>query len=227
MNCLEFRRHCLAEPHSTDEAFAAHEQSCSACAAHAHQVRTLDARIAAGFRVDPPAGLERRVLVRQALRSARRSWRIPLGLAAAVLLGVSVLLVDRDGVPDPVLGEALFAHVVAPHPPRVNGIDVGSNTETVLAALDLPISAPEGLLAAVRCRLRDRWVAHLVLAVPDGEVDVLIMPQEKVTVRTVYEHGDLQALVLPCPKGSLAIVGRAGESLAALEQRLRESTAWL
>lgn len=230
MNCLEFRRLCLVDSNSSDEAFRAHRQECLACRDFAVQMQQFDQRLGQAMNVDVPHNLKYRILLRQSLQP-RRWPPMPayIAMAASVLIAVMVALwlpqpEQPETLDDVVLAYLEDSQISAPPDSAVNS----ETLNTVLRPLGMGLDASFGSVQAAKpCFIRGKRAAHLVMAGQAGQVDIVYMPHESVDKRLEVSYGDRQVLVIPCPTGSIAIVGRPGETLVAIEHRLHEASSWL
>lgn len=230
MNCFEVRRRRLVDPATSDPETSRHELQCRTCREQAAELRELERRIARTIRVPIPAGLEWRILARHSLRARRpRRWPGVAALAATVVLAVALVAPQPPSASNQ-LAKDLLAYLAEHGENRTYQQPVPQSRLTaVLAPLRLDVDANvAGPVADARpCWIRGRPAAHLVLTGDTGSIDVLVMPEEEIRERRVIHAGELRVLVVPCPRGSMAIVGRPAEELAAVETRLREATAWL
>lgn len=111
MNCLEFRRLCLAEPATQDTELMQHKRDCAGCAAFASDVNRLNKKLAPALRVDVPAS---RTILRQSLHgdfASHRQQRGLYALVAGVLLVIGliagIVLAMRAPSPD----RRVLAHI--------------------------------------------------------------------------------------------------------------------
>ena len=75
MNCLEFRRRCLAEPGNQDSEFVRHKRECAACAEFAVSMHDIDRTLVEALRVDVPENLASRIILRQSLQNGQVTGR--------------------------------------------------------------------------------------------------------------------------------------------------------
>jgi len=231
MNCLEFRRLCLADPNCRADDFVKHAHACRRCSELFEEVRQMDARLAAALQVEPPAGLADRILLRQSLRERSRwmPWFGTLALAASLILAVALTFFVAPRIMVPGLDAAVFNYVVAQPVAMVAGEPLTPvAVSEMLRPYGLDLKQEVGpILSAKPCQIRGRNAVNLVMAGEKGPINILVMPAEPVRERAVFREAGLQAIVVPCPKGSYAIVGAEGEALETAEQRLRAATVWL
>lgn len=219
MNCLEFRRHILADPRRPGAAERAHAAECPACADYLDKQRDLDASLFEAMQVTPPDGLADRILVARGLR--RRRWIWPVA-ASVVLTGALVALWPRWDSND--LGREAIAHVS--HEPQAFTASYAVPDDALAAML-----ADQGvnLLRAVGrvtystlCPLGDHMARHLVVRTADGPVTLLLVPDDsKARHRAVTQADGMAALILPAARGTITIVASSLEQALAMEKSLR------
>jgi len=79
-----------------------------------------------------------------------------------------------------------------------------------------------GITYAKRCFLRKGAGVHLLFGHGKGAVSVLIMAGESAPERSCYGGPDGNWILLPCPIGSIAIIGEREQALEDVEQFLRD-----
>lgn len=230
MNCLEFRYRRSLSPDASDRDLLQHERGCPACARNARELRELERHLARAVQVPVPRGLEWRILARQSLRRPqRRRWYAGVAIAASLVAALVVVLSGPTPQPQTALAQAVVSYLaVRPAATAVRAPITQAELTEVMEPLGLQFEAAAGPLSDARpCRIRGQQAAHLVIEGEKGPIDVLVMPAEQIRRRHLVKAGDLEILVVPCPRGSMAIVGRSGEALSAAETWLRGATVWL
>ncbi|RME32836.1 MAG: DUF3379 family protein [Gammaproteobacteria bacterium] len=228
MNCLDFRRHCLAEPASRASEFLEHRLHCRSCARFAERVLAFQRKLAEAMAVEPPADLEERILLRQSLhgRSRRRFLAVAASLVLVAGLGVAVV---RQLGHDP-LAEEVVGHVVERETEiGVDGPAAMDKVPGLLAHFGVRADGPLGEVVLARpCPVGKHMTAHLVVEEGGSEVDVFLIPDAPVKGRRRVEVRGHTGIIVPCPKGSMAIVSRDAEApLEAIEQRMMERLSWI
>lgn len=230
MNCLEYRRIQLSDPHCRDAAFIAHRGECAGCAALAERALRFERELKSAMEVEVPADLESRVLLANAFNAEarmprRRLLAMAAGGAGVLLTGgiVGGLLMRPWATFD--LEQAVFAHIdeepeALTYPTPVATSVVDALMRKVGAEL---IDDPGPVTFANLCTIGVKSIAHLVVTGNRAPVSVLLMPERRVSARTTIHRGDRRGMLLPIPDGSLAIVGRVGEPLDRVEERIRGS----
>jgi len=230
MNCLEFRRICIATSDSVDEDFLAHKQQCPECAALAEEMGQFDRYLNEAMVIDPPSGLASRILLRQSLfneKRTRRQFYFAYALAASLVLalGVTFSVLQYQGN---TLDEAVIAYIINDLEPRRTELDIQSQQlQSLFNSVGMKVSGNLGTVNyARRCYIRDQVSLHLVLAGSKGPVTVIVMPEDPIENTIPIEHTYFNGIIVPCPKGSMAIVGEPGESLNEVETKMREAVTW-
>lgn len=219
MNCLEFRRAVGAEPHSTAPEIAQHAAQCSACARHLREMQQMDALIHRAFAIDANS-------VARPDASPGRALRF--GLAASVMLAIA-LAVFWIAYPRDTLAEEVVQHAL--HEPG----SLQSTTDRITEAELIDVLARSGLRLrrgfegrvsyAMNCPFRGREVPHFVVQTSQGAATVMLLTEEKAVWKPQhFEEEGLRGVVMPAPRGVLAVLGQnvpvdqvAQEVLAAIE----------
>ena len=234
MNCLDFRRHLLADPFAGDEDLMAHEAQCADCAPFARDLRGQEVRLRALLQdVAPPPGMAERIQL--AARFEQRSlWqrRWWSAAAAALLLAVGGSMVSlwttsaersRATLAQSVLyhieDEARHLREVGPVPP--------ARVKFVFARFGAALAGDIGPVNfAAECLMRERTGVHLVLPGKMGPVTVFFMPGEMSESELPVSSARFAGRILPTDWGSVALVGEKGEPLEGLGERLVAAVQW-
>jgi hypothetical protein len=223
MDCLEFRRRVGAEPSLAGAEIEAHRRDCPACARYQDELRAMDLQIARALAVDA----ERIRLAAEAKSvgiASRPRW---LALAASVVIGLSVGLALWISSPRISLAREVIGHVAHEPGSMVNLVPIEPGA---LAGVLDPEGArlrPVGNVTfAARCVYEGHVVPHLVVRMPQGPVTVLLLRHRSVgeTVR-IAEQG-YTGVVMPAPRGSIAVVGRDQKDLDAIARQVFEAVDW-
>ena len=76
------------------------------------------------------------------------------------------------------------------------------------------------------CLMRKRVGVHLIVPGKIGPVTVLLMPGERITHRSMLSDERFTGVLTPTPGGSMAILGEQGETIRAIENKIRSSLLW-
>jgi hypothetical protein len=231
MNCLEFRRLCLAEPASQDTGFMQHKRDCVGCAAFAGDVTQFDKELVTALRVDAPDNLASRIILRQSLdrgaistRQRRGIYALVAGLLLAVGITAGMFLATRTPSPD----RRVLAHIEMERELLSTRQDV--SRAQLVQVLDKAGAALKGNLGPVRhaslCPLSKNGAVHLVFNGSKGLIIVLLLPREFVSEPVPIHSKKLEGMILPTRNGSMALVGQHGEQLQQIAQKIRQAVSW-
>ncbi len=217
MNCLEFRRAVGADPGTAGPQLVAHAKACEACARYRDGLLRMDELIRHALKVEVGVG--------SAGAPIRRRW-VPRWAAAASLVAACALsLLVWLSVPREALAEQLVAHIEAEAQSLVRTGDVvePERLSDVLARSGVRLKSDAGSVSyAMSCWFRGQYVPHLVLQSDRGPVTVLLLTQERsVKQPDVFDEGGFHGIVLPAPRGAVAVLGRDAEAEEVAERFLR------
>ena len=79
---------------------------------------------------------------------------------------------------------------------------------------------------AARCVHQGHVVPHLVVRTPEGAVTVLLLRHREIDEPVQIAEQGLAGVVLPAPRGSIAIVGQGLKDPAGIAQKVFEAVDW-
>ncbi len=225
MDCLEFRRRVGAEPAARDPEIDAHRAACPACARYHDELRAMDGLIRRALTIDPSRAAGTSSATPEPPVAARR--RI-FAIAASLVAGIAVGLVLLVVAPRASIAREVMGHVLR---------------ETSTLEATAPVSAdalagvldPEGVRLrpgvgdvtfAARCVFDGRVVPHLVVRMPEGPVTVLMLRHRTVPKPIRIDEQGYKAVVLPAPRGSIAVVGQGALDLDAVAGKVYGAVEW-
>lgn len=231
MNCLEFRRRCLAEPGNQDSEFVGHKRECAACAEFAAHMSQVDKTLVEALRVDVPENLASRIILRQSLRNGQlpnkhkprrfaiaASLLLTLGLAGGLFTVISTTPFHK----------AVMAHLDEEWDSLVQRQDVSD--QKLMSVLDTVGAELKGEIGEIRhvslCDFSEYGGAHLVLEGRKGPVVVLLLPEKHIPGPKVVSGDKADGVIVPTNHGSMAIVGDKDEALHAVERQVRAALVW-
>ncbi len=233
MNCLEFRRLCLAEPATQDKAFIRHKRECVRCAAFARDVNQLESKLVAALHVEVPDNLASRIILRQSLHGDATSegqrrgvYTLVAGVLLTVALIAGILLATRAPSPSP--DQRVLAHIEMERDLLSTEWDVGQpELARVLDKAGVELKGNPGRVRhASLCPLSKNGGVHLVFDGTRGPVIVLLMPKEFISKPVAVHSEKLEGVILPTRNGSMALVGQHGEHLQQIAQKIRQAVSW-
>ncbi len=224
MNCLEFQRRVGAEPFAADEEIGAHRRDCAACAHYRDELQAMDGLIARALAIEA-------VRIRKAAASPRSeapARRRIFAIAASLVAGLSVGLVLLIGAPRASIAREVIDHLL--HEPGAMAATVPIAPGALVGVLD-----PEGtrlrpglgdVTFAARCLHDWRIVPHLVVRMPEGPVTVFLLRHREIGKPIRIDDEGFDGVVLPAPRGSIAIVGQGIENLDGVARKVFEAVDW-
>jgi hypothetical protein len=203
MICLDYRRALLAGE-GESEAMTAHRLGCVSCAEVFSEHLAFESELRLGLEVAPPQGFEHRLLRSRAVK--RRQW---LAAASVAIVAAGAGLLALRGRDDS-LALACIDFVMKEEAKSIMmGAMPRADAARVLAGT-LPLERIERV-GQVRhigpCPFNGATAYHVVLAVPQGKVTLLIMPAAVPRAPSSGTKEGLHAAVVALAKGSVGIVG--------------------
>jgi hypothetical protein len=217
MNCLDYRR-LLLSGEGESAPMKAHRMQCAACAEllaeHDEFERALNREMA----IAVPEGLEARLSSGLALR--RRRFLAAAAVSALAVGGGTYAWLWRG---DP-LAMACIDFVMKEEAKSIMmGAMPRAEAEAALAAT-LPLARLEGM-GQVRhvgpCPFNGATAYHVVLAVPQGKVTLLVMPSSPMRGERSAAKEGMHAAVVAMGNGSVGIVGSDADVVDSVAGALR------
>jgi len=230
MNCFEFRRHSLSDPDTMDNEWLHHMKSCTGCTEFYSDIKNFDNKLFAAMKIDVPENLQSRLLLQQSFTpESKRSATTYYALAASLLVFITAVFMTVWQHDNHDLNELVIAYVEGVNVSNSGNSQIQyTDVDQILQPLGIRLDSEFGPIQAARpCYIRGKAAAHLVLPGAERSIDVLYMPSENIEQRIQIIAHDKKLILIPCPKGSLAIVGTSGEELATVERRLHLAANWL
>ena len=222
--CLEFRRRVGAEPALMDAEIESHRRECPACARYQDELRAMDSLIGRALGVDASR-------IRKggpAVAAPGRQRPRYLALAASIVVGLAVGIALWVSSPRQSLAREVIGHVM--HEPQTMLSTTPIEPGALAGVLD-----PEGtklrpgigdVSFAARCVYEGHVVPHLVVRTPQGTVIVLLLRHRSVSAPVRIAEQGYEGIVLPAPRGSIAIVGKDPKNLDAIATLVFTALDW-
>jgi Protein of unknown function (DUF3379) len=232
MNCLEFRRLCLANPQHPGEEALRHEIECAQCARFYRELRLQEEALYQALSVPIPDGLADRILLRRRSRLNRdwpALWPPAIALALSLLLGLGLGLIFPRGMSPETLAAGVIAHVrdepqalaAEQHVPMPQLIRAFERSGGELLA-----SLAEASYAG-RCPLPGGgYGEHIVLKTPQGKVTLILMPGKPANGGLRLFKDGLSVSMLPAGQGSLALVAESDELVRTTQAAIDRAVRW-
>jgi len=233
MNCEDYREAITADP--SFDGGAGHLAECAACKAYRREMQALDEQIKRALALDVP-GLRMpdlpEIQMDNVVAVARRRLSPPTWLAMAATIVVAALIGIRfigTDIQYETLGEEILAHLDNEQA-ALQVTDVAVTDEQLNAVVPGDVARLDrsaGLITyAQSCPIRGHQVPHLVIQGEYGPITILLMPEETVTEAESIRGDNVNGVILPVGKGSIAIIGGSRERLDRVQQRVLESVTW-
>ena len=234
IDCAEYRRTVLADPHAANPELAEHLAHCPDCPAYRERLLRFEGRLAGALRIDarvlPQSAQVLRPRARRNERVRRNGWlAIAASLAVALLVGTLWL-----GAPHASLAADVVAHM-AEEPQAWARTDVpvpSADLAPVLAEAHMSLRPDAGMVSyAQSCLFRGHRVPHLVVQTARGPITVMVLVHDSVAAAQPFDEGGYRGVIVPVPgHGSLAVLAKGErESLAEIERvaaRVKDATVW-
>jgi hypothetical protein len=202
MNCLDYRRSLAAGEAETAD-MKAHRLQCVACATQYREHAEFERELRGGLAVEIPPGFEDRL--RNAMIYSRRRFLAVASVAAAAAGVGAYAWLWRDG---PIALACIQFVMMEEAKSIMMGAMPRAEAEAALANT-LPLARIERI-GQVRhigpCPFNGATAYHVVLAVPQGKVTLLVMPEARVAGEQAG-HDGLYASVVALRKGSVGVIG--------------------
>jgi len=234
MDCAQYRRAVLADPHDADPELALHLASCPDCPQYTERLLRFEGRLERALRVGPvaePTGRDRTVLPFAARWRPRANPRW-LATAASFLIAAVIAGALWIAAPHTSLAADVIAHM-AGEPDAWAQTDVPVPPEDLAKVLDaahVRLKPGAGMVSyAQSCLFRGRHVPHLVVQTEAGPVTVMVLAHESVSKPRPFDEEGYRGVILPAQgHGSLAVLSR-GQDLEAVERiaaRVQRAVDW-
>jgi hypothetical protein len=222
ITCLEFRRRAGSEPFASDDGMESHRRGCAACARYQDELRAMDGVIRRALEIDasPRAAAA-------PMAPGARSTRA-FAIAASLVAGIAVGIVLLVSLPRAAIAREIAGHIA--HEPAA------MRSTVPLAPVEVEqVLGPEGtrlrpgigdVTYAMRCVFDGHVVPHLVVRTPEGPVTVLVLGHREVGKPLQLREVGLEGIVLPAPRGSIAVIGEGIADINAVARRVVDAVDW-
>jgi hypothetical protein len=198
--CGHARLHIGADPRHLAAEVQAHVESCDQCRRFRDETLALDARLQAALELPLPD-------FRQRAATPRRWY----ALAASIVLGL--LLAGGAWLfrPPMALAGELVQHVAHEAGSWEQRRQVpAAEVADVLRQAGVRFDPTLPVVYAMACPFHGRLMPHFVVQTDHGPMTVMLLPDEKVRVRTRFTEGGYHGVLLPAGEGSVAVLSREG-----------------
>jgi hypothetical protein len=214
-DCRQARLHIGAAPDELPAEVVTHISGCAACQRFLDETRAVDGRVRQALEVP---------LARFRARPApRRRFALAASVLLAILAGGGVWLVR----PQTALANEVVRHIEheAASWEQTRVLPVAEFAE-VLRQAGVEIDASVPVIYASACPFRGHRVPHFVVRTAGGPVTVMLLPHEKIRMRTRFSEAGMRGVLVPVQEGSVALVARDGEVPDGLAEEIAGGVRW-
>jgi hypothetical protein len=224
MNCLEFRRELLIDPHSSNSEFVAHAHACTGCAQALQRAQAFETSLKSALAIAPPPQLAEKILLRQATEQQRSRQRLRRGgallaLAAGVVLAFGIgMRLEAQPISELAVrhleGEAFLLSETKALPEK----DVRNAFKNLgLKVGDLPTD----ISFAGCCPIGRYSAVHLVIQQRSGPVTVLYLTDANNEGRRDFVRDGWLGRSVPLGHGTLVLLAHDASTFDQLEGQWR------
>ncbi len=159
----------------------------------------------------------------------RSPWgRRRLALAPSMLLGLAIGAGLWLGYPRDSAELELVSHIKHEPVALVASTPLGqAELAQVLGPFGMAMSDEAGPVTfAKRCYWQGQWVPHLVVRTASGPVTVMLLPHRTVGEAQRFDVEGYAGMMLPAPRGSIAVIGRDVPGLQAIAEQVFSAVEW-
>jgi len=237
MNCLEFKRLALSEPHGKETSFVAHHESCPDCLKYLGEIKKMDADIAQSLEVQVPSDLMARLQeMQEDVAPARSSRRYAIAASFAMALFVAgFMLSNRIGVNNQVdedyqvLLAGVMEHInKTPFTPVWDTNRANSTVNTLLASYDgdMQMKHLDNLQFSRICPMGRYKGLHASIDTPDGQVTFAYIKGDPIGELHDSSYDGYMSRVKPVRGGNLIILSHNKKALDRADSQLEKAIYW-
>lgn len=199
-----------------------HATACAACREFLSLTLAEEARLERALRIEPPAGLQDRILARGGERRTRPRWlALAAGVVAAAGIALAIAWTRNDELVLAGIDFVMFEEAQSI-------VDAAPTDWSALAgtARIMGVSLPRELgdMRYVCVYPFAAGAAHHVLVkTPLGKLTLLLVPDRTVAARAAGAAHGFSAAVLPAGKGTIVIIGSSARSVRRAETLLKSA----
>jgi hypothetical protein len=227
MNCLEFRRLKLADPHNKNNLAATHAAQCGQCAEFSHQVDAMEDKIVQQLNsVQIPNGLADKILLAGKLQKPKRhGWMLVpafLAIICSVFIFYPYFLQYR-------LTNIVLAHVIdEPDALTVNENISSEKLAQVLTARGIHLKGSLGKVRVIRnCPMPGGFGDHIVVETQYGLATLLVLPASlELAAASNATKDHFSVALLPTGQHNIGVVVDSSVNLEKTVQLVQQQLSW-
>lgn len=235
VTCEEARLQLCADPRTSSTELSEHLTGCEGCRTYQSGMAVLEADLRRAFdlgpvlparKTPPPRQRRQRLLPAQPKPPIRRrTWAMAASVVLAVLGGVLLWTVRT---PDS-LAKDLEEHVKRESPAWAHAgvVDPGTIEKVMHNAHLQLVTGQDQVVFARVCLVHGHLVPHLVVRTTQGSISVVVLPDEPASASSSIHEGNVTGVLLPAPRGSIAVLTQQGEISPDVARALKDEVRWL
>ncbi len=249
MNCQTYRQQYTYEPSCQEEEFLSHKQACHNCLAFTKDMMQFEQSLIEAIKVEIPDGLTERILRKQfknkkspSLLTRFNEWfknilyLPPIYAVAASLFLVITLFssglwqTDIDTDTDTVLLKPEIISYIEKTPQAFETDSKVPDAELRMMFQKIGAKMTGDIGKVSFCKiltLKGYTIAHLVLSGTKGAVNVLLIPDSKITKHQNINNVKFKGIIRPTAWGNIAIIGNQEEPLEPIAKLMNDKLVWL
>jgi hypothetical protein len=224
MNCLEFRRQLLIDPHGGDAESVDHARACTTCALAQQRALLFEGSLKSALVIDAPPQLAESILLRQATEQQRGRQRLRRGgmllaLAASLVLALGIgLRLEAQPLPELAVkhleGEAFVLS-------KTQAV-TDAEARNAFARLGVKVGNLPADISWIGCCPVGRYSAvHLVMQQGSGPVTVLLLTDDSNESRQDFAREGWLGRSVPLAHGTLVLLAHDASRFDQIEAQWR------
>jgi hypothetical protein len=206
MDCITYRRKKLATPQDASPEMISHAQTCRECVAFTGQLNAFEQDLHAALHVPVSEGLAEKIILRRGTAHWFKAAWLPM--AAAVMITLAILVTFNQAPSGDGFARKFITHVLSE--PNIVATDGQVETDALRLAFANFGGRIDNDLGEViylnRCQIAGVESTHVQVSTSAGDAALLLRPGRKADVETPEVYEGQAVVIVPVPRGSLAIV---------------------
>ena len=242
MNCQTYRQQYTYEPSCQEEEFLFHKQACHDCAAFTKDMMQFEQSLIEAINVEIPDGLTERILQQQfknqnspSLLTRFNEWLksilyLPPIYAVAASLFLVITLGSGQWQDNTVYLKQDILRYIENTPQAFQTSSAVPDAELKMMFQKIGAKMTGDIGTVIFCKsltLNGYNGAHIVLSGTKGPINVLLIPDSKITKPQNINNVKFKGIIRPTAWGNIAIIGDQEEPLEQIAKRMNDKLIWL
>lgn len=235
MDDLEFRKSAIINPENQNPDFLKKIQQSHANSRFVSDQLEFNHKLIRSLHITTPENLSDRILLNQQLsqhqsQHQHKRFIFFTGIAAAL---VAVSLTLNWMLPKTANNLLLQQQLIQHYHQDTHALDVTMNVpknsiDTLLASYGGKLAGPIGQVTFLgHCIIGEQTGIHMVLNTVNGKVTIMLLPAQLVDQSHLFSELQLNAIIYPSQKGSIAIFAEQPEAIVQTRQQLDRNLNWI